>query len=221
MEIQERQNTGMLPPAEMLDCISETFMKYGLRSTSMDDICKQLHIAKKTLYAYFENKDQVVEAVMLHRHKQVDFDDLANQIDNHSAIHILLGTVDYFNTAVPRHNQAASNIYDLKKYHPATHEKVTAQVENFIIRYLDIVVKKGIEQGHFRKNIDVDLRIWLTCKELLFWFDPENMEDAKFAVSDIFCTMIENFIRSMATLEGLKLLETEKKNFKAFRSCPE
>ena len=35
---------------ELLENISELFLKYGLRSTSMDDICSHLKISKKTLY---------------------------------------------------------------------------------------------------------------------------------------------------------------------------
>ena len=49
---------------ELLENISELFLKYGLRSTSMDDICSHLKISKKTLYQYFSNKDDLVEQIM-------------------------------------------------------------------------------------------------------------------------------------------------------------
>ena len=52
---------------KLLEDISELFLKFGLRSTSMDDIANHLKISKKTLYQYFENKDNVVEEVMLFR----------------------------------------------------------------------------------------------------------------------------------------------------------
>ena len=52
---------------ELLENISELFLKYGLRSTSMDDICSHLKISKKTLYQHFSNKDDVVEQVLLYR----------------------------------------------------------------------------------------------------------------------------------------------------------
>ena len=54
---------------ELLENISELFLKYGLRSTSMDDICSHLKISKKTLYQYFSNKDDLVEQIMMHRRK--------------------------------------------------------------------------------------------------------------------------------------------------------
>ena len=52
---------------ELLANISDLFLTYGLRSTSMEDICNYLKISKKTLYHIFENKDDVVEQVMLYR----------------------------------------------------------------------------------------------------------------------------------------------------------
>jgi AcrR family transcriptional regulator len=43
---------------------NEMFMRYGIRSVSMDDIAGHLGMSKKTLYQYFSDKDELVEAVM-------------------------------------------------------------------------------------------------------------------------------------------------------------
>jgi AcrR family transcriptional regulator len=43
---------------------NEMFMRYGIRSVSMDDIAGQLGMSKKTLYQYFSDKDELVDAVM-------------------------------------------------------------------------------------------------------------------------------------------------------------
>jgi hypothetical protein len=40
------------------------FMKYGMRSVSMDDIASELGMSKKTIYQFFADKDQLVEAVV-------------------------------------------------------------------------------------------------------------------------------------------------------------
>jgi TetR/AcrR family transcriptional regulator, cholesterol catabolism regulator len=39
-------------------------MQYGIRSVSMDDIAANLGISKKTIYHYFKDKDELVEAVV-------------------------------------------------------------------------------------------------------------------------------------------------------------
>lgn len=75
---------------ELLENISELFLKYGLRSTSMDDICSHLKISKKTLYQYFSNKDDLVEQIMMLRindhRKQKDIEELKQ----HNSIEIML-----------------------------------------------------------------------------------------------------------------------------------
>ena len=39
-------------------------MQYGIRSVSMDDIAANLGMSKKTIYQYFKDKDELVEAVV-------------------------------------------------------------------------------------------------------------------------------------------------------------
>ena len=38
-------------------------MQYGIRSVSMDDIANALGMSKKTIYQYYTDKDQLVDAV--------------------------------------------------------------------------------------------------------------------------------------------------------------
>src|ERR1700754_5091546 len=43
---------------------AELFMRYGIRSITMDEIAAQLGISKKTIYQFFTDKDEMVEAVV-------------------------------------------------------------------------------------------------------------------------------------------------------------
>src|SRR5687768_7345940 len=42
----------------------ELFNKYGIRSVTMDEIATQLGMSKKTIYQYFADKDELVDAVI-------------------------------------------------------------------------------------------------------------------------------------------------------------
>ncbi len=42
----------------------ELFLRYGIRSISMDEIAAHLGISKKTIYQFYEDKDSLVEAVI-------------------------------------------------------------------------------------------------------------------------------------------------------------
>ena len=49
---------------EILKTAGELFFKYGLRSVSIDDICNEMHISKKTFYVHFKQKDELVECLL-------------------------------------------------------------------------------------------------------------------------------------------------------------
>src|SRR6185295_18967737 len=42
---------------------TELFLRYGIRSVSMDDVARHLSVSKKTLYQYFADKDEIVTTV--------------------------------------------------------------------------------------------------------------------------------------------------------------
>ena len=43
---------------------SDLFFKHGFRSVSIDDICSELRISKKTFYKYFSQKDLLIERIL-------------------------------------------------------------------------------------------------------------------------------------------------------------
>ena len=66
----------------------DLFMRYGIRSISMDEIASQLGISKKTIYQYYADKDAVVEAVM-----QLEIEHLKN--DNGRLLKMLRETEEF------------------------------------------------------------------------------------------------------------------------------
>src|ERR1700689_2332661 len=48
----------------ILQKATDLFMRYGIRSVTMDEIATQLGISKKTIYQFFTDKDEMVEAVV-------------------------------------------------------------------------------------------------------------------------------------------------------------
>ena len=80
---------------ELLENISELFLKYGLRSTSMDDICSHLKISKKTLYQYFSNKDDLVEQIMMHRRNNYRTQKDIEELKQHNSVEIMLTIRDH------------------------------------------------------------------------------------------------------------------------------
>ena len=64
----------------------ELFMKYGIRSVSMDDIANALGMSKKTIYQYFVDKDELVDSVVEFDINSMQTDCLALIKDAHDAV---------------------------------------------------------------------------------------------------------------------------------------
>ena len=54
---------------DILKAATPRMQQVGIRSVSVDDLCKELGISKKTFYVYFPSKDELVSEI-LHVHEQ-------------------------------------------------------------------------------------------------------------------------------------------------------
>ena len=63
------------------------FMKYGVRSVSMDDIANELGMSKKTIYQFYSDKDELVDAVMLQEIQYSETCCEADRNQSENAIH--------------------------------------------------------------------------------------------------------------------------------------
>jgi AcrR family transcriptional regulator len=100
----------------ILSGTEELFMKYGVRSISMDDIARHLGVSKKTLYQHFADKDDLVTHVSS-SHLQRDqamFADLRQQSSN--AIEELARISVWIKEDLEKMNPTL--LIDIQKYHP-------------------------------------------------------------------------------------------------------
>src|SRR3954467_98173 len=92
------------------------FMKYGVRSISMDDIARHLSVSKKTLYQHFADKEDIVTmACKAHLERSTkEFEEVKSEAKN--AIEELATL-----SLCLRKNMEDMNpslLFDLQKYHP-------------------------------------------------------------------------------------------------------
>lgn len=174
----------------------------------MEDICQHLKISKKTLYQYFENKDCLVEKIMDYRRSLFRMEDLKESIKPYSAIQILFKTVHHLIRTLQ--SSIPSNQFDMKKYHPAVYEKIAQQDEEKAKMVFDTIIEKGIKEGSFRNDIDKRMQIYLICKQIQTFGEPETILTLPYPIEQIVPAVIENFIRNLASAQGLLELEKQK-----------
>lgn len=198
--------------ADLLESIAELFHKYGLRSTSMDDICTHLKISKKTLYQYFNSKDDLVEQLALHRENILRVENEVKEMQKLDSVEFLLVMGE--NIIQHMNSQHQTNLFDLKKYHPEVYQRISHRHQVFFYEQLTQVLERGIRDGYFRKDIDKQVQIYLFAKQIGFLGEPEVMSNMKYPIDVIISTIIENTIRSFVTPAGMEKLENLLKNRK-------
>ncbi|WP_298611743.1 TetR/AcrR family transcriptional regulator [uncultured Odoribacter sp.] len=197
---------------ELLANISDLFLTYGLRSTSMDDICNYLKISKKTLYHIFENKDDVVEQVMWYRLEYIRKKTTPAEVSKIGPVLFLYDMkkhiLENLNSRIP------ANYFDLKKYHPEVDKKIRAEKDKIMKSILKGVLSVGVKEGFFRGEADLELQIFLLNRSLSFLEELERPLEADYPVPLLISTIVDNFILSMSTEQGRKEFEKIKKEEK-------
>ncbi len=140
---------------QLLVKAEELFMRYGIRSVSMDDIVRELGASKKTLYQFIENKSDLVREIFMARVER-DRDHIEQvRLQTGSAIE-RLATVARFMIRQLRMISPALR-YDLEKYYQPVHQEMEQLHFRFFLAFIEENLELGIQQGLYRSNLDVPI----------------------------------------------------------------
>lgn len=133
----------------------DMFLKYGVKSVSMDDIARLLGVSKKTIYQSVENKKGLIHAVIKTFVKE-----------EHSAIGKITSTTENAveeMVSIARHVLKSMKMmnptltYDLKKYYPGTWEFVEEHHFSHIEKVIRKNLIRGKVEGLYRDNINENI----------------------------------------------------------------
>ena len=103
---------------EILERVSIIYMKYGIKSITMDDLARELAISKKTIYRYFKDKNQLVHSIIEMKIKMDQAICTNNAQQSISAIEEMFSVMRFVMENIGNINPTV--FYDLQKYHPHT-----------------------------------------------------------------------------------------------------
>ena len=193
----------------ILQVAIERMQQVGIRSVSVDDICHELGMSKKTFYVYFASKDDLVQAI-LHKHEQKVGHDLDIVLAKRTITQVIVEWTKIAQSTQKKELKTPAMMYDLEKYYPqlfAVHKKVMRQTaEKILVRFLE----KGVSEGIFRAEIDVDVvaMMFLDMQyRLLDLITGEQM--TKEEVHRIGHQRMDILMRGILTHEGFETLKKQ------------
>ena len=105
----------------------------------------------------------------------------------------------------------AKLFYDLQKYHPDAWQLFIEYKENYILSIIEKNLKRGIEEGLYRENLNVKIMARLRAFQIEMAFNPAIFPPEKFNLVDIQLQMIDHFLRGIATDKGHKMINKYEK----------
>lgn len=189
---------------------STLFILNGVKSVTMNTIAGKVGISKRTLYETFEDKDSLLIACILYMGEEDDkrYRELIQGCSN--SIEILL--VVYKDVLEKMRYTNRNYFSDLKRYHPAVMEYFSNQ-RNHRNEHMIRLLKNGIQEGCVRADLKVEIVTLLLNAQFELLMNSDGMITMHYSFMEVFDTIFMNFVRGIATAEGLKLIEdfVEKK----------
>ena len=194
MEIKDR----------ILNHAQALFMRNGIKSVSMDDIAADLAMSKKTLYKWFENKDQIVEASMS-RHLT------GTQLDCTAMIESATSAIDELFQMMKWTQQEFSNVhqsifYDLQKFHPSTWKLWQQHKNQFTLTQITQNLRRGITEGLFRADLDVEVIARMRLAQIEIMFNSDLYPHVHYPNERVSKALLEHYMLGVATLKGHRLI---------------
>lgn len=195
---------------QILEKATHLFLTRGFKSVTMDDIATEMAISKKTIYQYYSSKLELVEKtiynintrILKELHAQLDYnlDPILEIIQAHHKIDEIF-TID---------NSAA--LYQLKKYYPKLAQKSRAK---YLAEYISVIkenIRKGIQQGYYRKEIDIEFTARFFFASIQTLEDTEFFPETEFDLLKNHKMHLEYYLRSIASEKGIKTINELKTN---------
>lgn len=190
--------------------VRELYLKYGIKSITMDDVASELGISKKTLYQYVTDKDDLV-GKFIDNEIALRKEEICKCFNiGFNAIEELVEISVFMNKIMRDQNPATE--YDLKKYYPQHYQKIVKTRREGIYNYILLNLKKGIKEGLYRKDLNEEIiaKLYLSRAESIHINDLFTIEE--YTSIKLFVELLTYHIRGIATEKGIIVLEKKIKS---------
>ncbi|WP_350289306.1 TetR/AcrR family transcriptional regulator [uncultured Croceitalea sp.] len=189
---------------KILHKATDLFLSLGFKSVTMDDLANEMGISKKTIYSHFENKTKLVEETTMNL-----FSVIANGIDHiisqkHNPIEELYEIKKFVMSRLK--DEKASPQYQLQKYYPKIFESLKSK--EFCVMQDCVVdnVKRGIEIGIYRENLDVEFVARIYFAGAISLGDHDLFPNTMFTKIQLEDYYLEYHLRGIVTPKGRQIL---------------
>ena len=195
MEVKER----------IIEQAVEMYFHSGIKAVTMNDISRNAGISKRTIYEVFHDKDDLLRHCL--RFIDDSYDKQCDQLvrDSDNTIQIVFGLMKIGANAIRQINPLFLD--DLKRFHNKVWKDVYKINTEKQKTQIMTILKKGINQGFFRKEIDIEILTLALMQQLNMISDKRVFPEHIFSPVDVFENVVIVFFRGISTAKGIEVID--------------
>ena len=187
----------------IVDSARAHFLSHGFRSVTMDDLANELGISKKTLYAHFPGKFDLLEAVLADKFASVEarFKKATRlpQYDFSETLHELLAGAQQELAEIK-----PPFVRDMRQKAPQVFKVIERRRAALIQRYFGKLFVDGQRAGMVRKDVPARLMIEILLAMVQSIMNPAKMEELGMMPKEGFAGILKIVLEGALTLKGRK-----------------
>jgi len=177
------------------------FFANGFRHVTMDDLAGELGMSKKTLYAHFPGKNQLLKSVLMNKFDDVEAD-LAritsrSAADVRAALQQLLALVQRHTDEIQPHF-----VRDVRRAAPELFQLVEQRRRHIIARHFGKLFAEGRKAGHIRRDIPARFMIEILLGAVQAVINPPKMAELGLTPKTAFAGILKVMLHGVVVRKG-------------------
>jgi TetR/AcrR family transcriptional regulator, cholesterol catabolism regulator len=185
--------------------VEDLFLRFGIKSITMDDVAADLGISKKTLYQMVDSKDDLVIRVLDHHISREKSQCLHMAAQATNAIEEIFILLDSNSQELA---QMKTNIVnDLQKYHHQAWDMIRNFQYDFVFKVIRENLSRGRKEGLYREDFDLDIVAKLHLATAFNMFDQQLFPDGSTSKLILFKEYMMHYLHGIVSPKGLAYLK--------------
>lgn len=189
-----------------METAERLFLRYGLKSVSMDDVASEAGISKKTLYQVVASKAELIDRI-IESHICTETETIQSLRENTTnALEEMLAISEMVAETLAQMSPAL--LFDLRKYYRKTWEKINTLQKEHIYQVIHHNLEAGKRQGLYRPDLDASVIARLYVLKSLALIDEEVFPGQSFDRAQLLRNHVGYHLHGILTEQGLQQWKT-------------
>lgn len=175
--------------ARIVATAGERFFAMGFSKVTMDELCGEMGISKKTMYQQFASKDALLDAIiewMIIRVGGRLNEILGSGEDFAGKLYALWKLVGDILSKFSRQMQD-----DLRRFRPDLWQKIDETRRNKILVHFRSLIDEGVKLGFLREDVNREILVYVYLGAIQAVINPEVLVRHSFSADEAFRTVLQ------------------------------